>query len=166
MARGRGRRAGPGSRTHRGGRGFRLRDQGRGATIKALLLAYGFFDDESGSASHAAHGGPGALLSTEELAGFVENYVGGTMLRDHPLAFPAKAALHSLPPSFHIIAECDPLADSDRAVAERMRAGGADVEATTYAGAMHSFLEAVSISALADRAFQESATWLAARLGA
>lgn len=143
---------------------IRLRDAGRGDAIKALLLAYGFFDASTDSQSHRAHGAAGALLSNEELRGFAENYVGGTGREDDPLAFPARAALHDLPPAFHIVAELDPLADSDREVAARQRLAGGEVEARTYAGATHSFLEAVSIAPLAARALQESAEWLAARL--
>jgi acetyl esterase len=143
-----------------------LRDRGRGELIKALVLAYGFFDDETSSPSHEAFGQPGALLSSEELVGFAENYVGGTGFRTHPLAFPARAELHDLPPSFHLIAECDPLADSDRAMAAKLAASGNVVETRVYAGATHSFLEAVSIAPLAEQALQDSAGWLAAQLDA
>ena len=41
---------------------IRLRDCGRGDTIKAMVLAYGFFDARTDTPSHAAHGQPGALL--------------------------------------------------------------------------------------------------------
>ena len=119
-----------------------------------------FFDDDATTNSQRQYGQPGALLSTEELAGFLENYLAGPSDRDDPLALPAKAQLHGLPPSFHLIAECDPLADEDRAMAARMAEAGDDVRAVVYPGACHSFLEAVSISALSERAFAEIASWL------
>lgn len=145
---------------------LRLRDKGEGERIAAALFAYGFFDDDFSTASHRLHGGDDKILTSNELAAFIDHYLGGTPHRDDPLALPARAELHDLPPSFHIIAECDPLADSDRVVADRMAAAGNDVKYEIYPGAVHSFLEAVSISSLANRAFAQSAAWLAERLGA
>lgn len=137
-----------------------LRDRGAGAQIKALLLNYGFFDADFSTDSHARHGGPGKLLTSEELAWYLENYLGGTEHWTNPLALPALAELHALPPSLHVIAECDPLADADRALADRLERAGNAVTCRVYRGATHSFLEAVSIAPLADRALAESAAWL------
>lgn len=143
---------------------LRLRDRGDGDRVAAMLCAYGFFDDDIATGSHHLHGGDDKILTTTELGGFLDNYLGGTPHRDDPFALPGRADLRDLPPSFHIIAECDPLADGDRALADRLAAAGCEVRAETYPGAVHSFLEAVSISSLADRAFTDSAAWLAARL--
>ena len=145
---------------------LRLRDRGEAGRIAAALFAYGFFDDDFTTASHRDHGGDDKILTTTELGAYLDNYLGGTPHRDDPLALPARANLHGLPPSFHIVAACDPLADGDRAVAARMAAAGNEVRCEVYPGAVHSFLEAVSISSLADRAFAESAEWLAGRFGA
>ncbi len=71
-----------------------------------------------------------------------------------------RADLRGLPPSFLVIAECDPVADSMRELAQRMRAAGNAVDAKVYPGAAHSFLEAVSISRLANEAFDDSARWI------
>jgi acetyl esterase len=143
---------------------IKRRDAGGPAQVAALLLNYGFFDADFTTASQARHGGDGALLTTEELAWFLDNYLDGTPHRDHPLALPARADLRGLPPSFHVIAQCDPLADGDRAMVEKMLAAGCDVEAKVYRGATHSFLEAVSISPLAEEALARSSAWLAATL--
>ncbi|MDB5453662.1 MAG: hypothetical protein JWO33_2240 [Caulobacteraceae bacterium] len=143
---------------------IKLRDARGSAQVAALLLNYGFFDADFRTASHARHGGPDKLLTTDELAWFLDNYLEGTPHRDHPLALPARADLRGLPPSFHVIAQCDPLADGDRAMVEKMRAAGDEVEAKVYPGATHSFLEAVSISPLAESALAESSAWLADRL--
>lgn len=143
---------------------LKLRDEGSAAAFAALLLNYGFFDADFETASQRRHGGPGGLLTTEELRGYLENYLAGTPDREHPYALPARAELSRLPPSFHVIAQCDPLADGDRAMAERMRAAGDEVESRVYRGATHSFLEAVSISRLAEEALTESSEWLKSRL--
>ncbi|GAA0316630.1 alpha/beta hydrolase [Sphingomonas oligophenolica] len=138
------------------------RDEGN-APLSALLLAYGFFDDDFTGESHRDHGGPGKLLTSTELGRYLDNYLGPAPYPDDPLALPARAALHDLPPSFHIVAECDPLADSDRRIAERMAGAGNMVRCKIYRGATHSFLEAVSIAPIAERAVAESAAWLVER---
>ena len=141
---------------------LRLRDARKGAA--ALLLNYGAFDTVE-RASHARFDGDAFMLTSAEMAGFWENYLGpdGTA-HDHPLARPILADLHGLPPTFLCIAECDILADENLFMADRLRDAGVAVTATVYRGATHSFLEAVEISALADRALDDSARWLRDRL--
>jgi acetyl esterase len=73
---------------------------------------------------------------------------------------PLRADLTGLPPAFMAIAECDILADCNHAFASRLGEAGVPVRAVTYAGATHSFLEAVSIAPLAARAFDEQAAWI------
>jgi acetyl esterase len=141
-----------------------LRDRGQAGRLAAMVLNYGFFDADFTTASQRRHGGVDKMLSSEELTGYIEGYLGGTPHRDDPLALPLLADLARLPPSFHVIAECDPLCDSDLALVRRMTAAGNSVESRLYRGATHSFLEAVSISAIAERAFAESSAWLRARL--
>ena len=58
------------------------------------------------------------------------------------------------------IPECDLLAEQSLKMADRLRDAEVAVRAEIYAGASHSFLEAVSISAVADRALTEGAGWL------
>jgi acetyl esterase len=142
-----------------------LRDRGEGDRIAAALFNYGFFDADFDTPSQRAHGGEGKLLTTEELRGYLNHYLGDAPWTD-PLALPALASLHDLPPSFHVIASCDPLADGDRAMARRLKEAGNAVVAREYRGATHSFLEAVSISSLAERAFAETADWLKQQLHA
>jgi acetyl esterase len=71
-----------------------------------------------------------------------------------------KADMTGLPPAFLAIAECDILTDTNHAMATRLQAAGVRVDARTYQGATHSFLEAVSVSSLADAAFDDAANWL------
>ena len=143
-----------------------LRDGGERPRLAGLLLNYGFFDADLTTESQRRHGGPGKLLTREELAVYLDNYLGGTEHGANPLALPALAALHDLPPSVHVIAECDPLADGDRAMAAKLKEAGNQVEVQLYRGATHSFLEAVSISSIADRALSESSRWLRTAWGA
>lgn len=141
---------------------LRLRDAGKDAA--ALLLNYGAFDTVE-RASHARFDGEAFMLTVPEMAAFWENYLGPDgAAHDHPHARPMIADLHDLPPAFLCIAECDILADENHAMADRLREAGVEVTAAVYPGATHSFLEAVEISALADRALEEAARWLRERL--
>lgn len=137
-----------------------LRDAGSGHRPMAVLCNYGFFDADFDTPSQQRFGDPGAMLTRDELAGFLDNYLGKDWSAPSPLALPILADLAGLPPSFHVIAACDPLADGDRAMVERLRAAGNACESVVYDGATHSFLEAVSISALAGRALADGSAWL------
>lgn len=137
-----------------------LRDRGAGQPIAGMLLNYGFFDANFETPSQKRDGGPGGMLTVDELAGFLDEYFEPGAQRDDPLALPALARLHDLPPSFHVIAGRDPLADGDRDIAERMAAEGNSVDIKIYPSATHSFLEAMSISEVARRAIADSSAWL------
>ena len=133
--------------------------------LAALLLNYGAFAGRpDGHASYARFGGEAYNLTAAEMAGFWRDYAREESDLANPLASPLLADLHNLPPSFFTIAECDVLADENIALAERMRAAGVPVEARVHGGAAHSFLEAISISPLAERAVDEGAAWLRERL--
>lgn len=142
-----------------------LRDRERPSPLRALVLNYGFFDIDRDTHSNALYGGPDELLTTEELAGYMADYIRHEAdLRD-PLVQPSLARLHDLPPSLHIVAECDPLADSCREMAARMLREGSRAELHVFKGATHSFLEAVSVSSQARSAFARTNQWLGEVLG-
>lgn len=141
---------------------LRLRAEGR-PMPSALLLNYGAFDPGH-SASYARYGGPAYMLTVPEMDGFWINYTRDPADLKNPLVAPILADLRGLPPTFIAIAECDILADGNRAMAARLADAGVAVESREYAGATHSFLEAMSISPLASRAIDEAADWLARQL--
>ena len=58
------------------------------------------------------------------------------------------------------------LAEQNVAFAKRLHEAGVAAEKREYAGATHSFLEAVSIAEVAGRALDDCATWLRKRLRA
>ncbi|CAF1082101.1 unnamed protein product [Rotaria sordida] len=88
------------------------------------------------------------------------NYVRDERDFDDPPVCPLHADLRGLPPSFLAIAECDVLADKNRAMAEALCNANVEVEERVYQGATHSFLEVVRIAALSDRALNEATCWL------
>jgi acetyl esterase len=73
---------------------------------------------------------------------------------------PAYADLHGLPPALLVIPECDVLRDDSFAMADRLRDAGVATHMHHYSGATHSFLEAVSMAKISDRAFDDTGRWL------
>jgi acetyl esterase len=88
------------------------------------------------------------------------NYLRSEADASDPLACPAVARLEGLPPTFLAVAGQDILAEQSQALAGRLAQAGVEARLEVYEGATHSFLEAVSISALADRALQDASDWL------
>ena len=143
---------------------LKLRELGR-PQLQAMLLNYGAFSTES-SASFTRYDGSRYMLTVDEMNYFWRNYMRNAAdLRD-PLAVPYLADLRGLPPALISIAACDILADGNRGMASRLQAAGVATEVQVYEGATHSFLEAVAIAPLADRALESAARWLRSRLSA
>ncbi len=135
-----------------------LKGQGK-PVLDAMVLNYGAFD-HAVTASHERYGSDGYMLNSAEMVVFWDAYLRGAEDYGNPLAVPLRADLSGLPPAFLCIAACDILTDGNLVMAASLRAAGVPVSANLYEGASHSFLEAVSISPLADRAFTEAAAWL------
>lgn len=137
---------------------LRLRDAGL-PVVSAMLLNYGVFSDAA-TASWSRYDGPRYMLECVEMQGFWHNYLADQAQRSDPLAMPLLADLRGLPQAFMAIAACDILADGNHAMAAALREAGVAVDAREYAGATHSFLEAMSVSDLANRAIDETSQWL------
>jgi len=129
----------------------------------AMVLNYGAFAPDH--LPSYARFGDGYSLEADEMDVFWSNYVERPAQLEDPLAVPLRADLAGLPPAFLAIAECDILADCNHAFAARLAAAGVPVTSVAYAGATHSFLEAMSIAPLASRALDEQAAWIGAAVG-
>lgn len=125
----------------------------------AMLLNYGAFAPER-TPSYARFGAGDYSLEADEMDAFWAAYVDGPEQYADPLVAPLRADLTGLPPAFLAVAECDILADCNNDFAHKLAEAGVPVHAVTYRGATHSFLEAVSIAPLADRALGEQAAWI------
>ncbi|MFO1467427.1 MAG: alpha/beta hydrolase [Steroidobacteraceae bacterium] len=144
------------------GAALRLRDRGD-TPLRALLLNYGVYSPEP-TPSYDLYDGPRYMLNVEEMRYFWESYVRHPSDLRNPLAAPLLADLAGLPPALLSVGNCDILADSNRAMAAKLEAAGVPTELRVYEGASHSFLEAMSISTLANGALDDAAHWLRARL--
>jgi acetyl esterase len=143
---------------------LRLRDVGQPQLIRAMVLNYGVFDRRSSPEAHHRFGGAGNMLTSEEMESFWRNYLRDDGDAEDPLVCPLRADLHGVPRAVLVVPECDLLAEQSLKMADHLRAAGVPVELKFYRGATHSFLEAVSIAPLADRAFADTAAWLRASL--
>lgn len=140
-----------------------LRLQAAGRPMPAgLLLNYAALDMEI-RPSHQKFDGAPYMLDVEEMKAFWADYLGSEPA-SNPQARPLEADLAGLPPVHLCIAACDILVDENLELERRLRAAGTEVSSIVYEGATHSFLEAVSISPLAQRALQDGADWLKGRL--
>jgi len=144
---------------------LRLRDSGAPTVLRALLLNYGGFTGRCSDEAEASYGGPGSVMDRAEVEYYFASYLGdGRFESDDPYACQAAADLEGLPPAFLVIPECDILSEQSYALRERMAAAGVEVLSEVYPGVTHSFLEAMSISAMARRAIADGAAWLRDRL--
>jgi acetyl esterase len=142
------------------GAALSLRRADKGNMLRALLLNYGVYDCNFGRRSYLRYGNDDYMLTVAEMITFWDNYVGHHDDRSNPLACPLRADLRGLPTAFLAIAECDALYDENIDMAAQLRAAGVTVESVIYPGATHSFLEAVSMAAVSNRAFDDEAQWL------
>lgn len=143
-----------------------LRDNGLPRAVRALLLNYGVFARHPSPGAIARLGGPGNMLTADEMEGFWRNYLRDESDANDPRACPLVADLRRLPPARLVVAECDLLAEQSVALYQRLVAADIAASLAIYRGAAHSFLEAVSIAPLADRALRESGEWLREALAA
>jgi acetyl esterase len=143
-----------------------LRDAGEAQRLCGMLLIYGCYTNELSEHAANGYGAEGNLLTSREMSAFWDNYLQTPDDALDPLATPLRARLEGLPPAFLISGQCDVLAEQSVAFAARLRDAGVAVSEQQYVGATHSFLEAVSIAEVADRAIGDGAKWLRARLEA
>jgi acetyl esterase len=139
------------------------RDAGRSLPA-AMILNYGAFAPEH-TPSYARFGQGDYSLEADEMDIFWDNYVADPAQLANPLVAPLRADLTALPPAFLAIAECDILADCNHSFAARLTEAGVAVKSQVYAGATHSFLEAMSIAPLASRALDDQAAWIGRTIG-
>jgi acetyl esterase len=142
-----------------------LRDEGEPRLLQGMLLFYGCFTRLLSEASANGYGAEGNMLSSSEMEGFWKSYLSDPADGLNPLASPLLAKLDGLPKTFQVVAQCDVLAEQNLAFFRCLRDAGVAAEMHEYAGATHSFLEAISIADVAGRALDDSATWIRKCLG-
>jgi acetyl esterase len=141
-----------------------LRNTGEGSLLRALVLNYGAFGIDLSPDDVRKYGGPDHMLTAEEMTYFWSQYLAGESDTTNPLAVPLLADLHDLPPAFLCVPQCDVLTTQSLILDGRLQTAGVNTRTIIYEGATHSFLEAVSISGVAEKAFADASVWLRERL--
>ncbi|MDB5714921.1 MAG: acetylesterase [Sphingomonadales bacterium] len=139
---------------------LRLRDRGEPGLVKAILSNYGAFTTEISDQAEARFGGPGSIMDRGEARQYWANYLRDTRDETDPFACPIHADLTEFPPVFLVVPELDIVAEQSIAMHDRLREAGVPVSSRIYPGAIHSFLEAMSISSLARTAIADGADFI------
>ncbi|MFC4309428.1 alpha/beta hydrolase [Steroidobacter flavus] len=139
---------------------LRLRDEGEANAVHAVVTNYAVTDIYSEPEALQRYGYEGYMLAAEEMPRYWDNYLRSRDEANNPLVCPVLADLRGLPPVFMVIPECDILTEQNWRLAEQLKQAGVSVTTSFYKGASHSFLEAMSISALSNRAIDDTARWL------
>jgi len=137
-----------------------LRDLPSSPLLRGMVLNYGAFISRCSAQACRRFDGPEYMLGCEEMNGYWRNYLRNDRDAQDPLACPLLAVLGGLPPAFFAIAECDILAEQNVEMARRLRASGVPTHSVVYAGASHSFIEAMSIAAVGSQALADASGWL------
>ncbi|UTX54295.1 alpha/beta hydrolase fold domain-containing protein [Leucobacter aridicollis] len=134
------------------------------ASLKAMLLYYGGYGLED-SPSRKSFGGFWDGMSSDDLALIHSTYLTGPADRESPYATPLSADLEaSLPPTFVLGAELDPLRDDTEALGRRLAAAGHDVHWAITPGVLHSFLHFGRMLDAATAAMRDGAAFAKTRL--
>ncbi len=136
------------------------RDRKSASPLLAMLLNYGAFVSQCSADACRRFGGPEYMLGCEEMKQYWHNYMRSDADARDPLVCPLLASLGGLPPAFLAIAECDILGEQSLEMARRLEEAGVPARNVVYAGASHSFIEAMSIAAVSNQALADASAWL------
>ncbi|WP_421729217.1 alpha/beta hydrolase [Brevundimonas sp.] len=142
----------------------RLHARGEVDLVRAILSNYGGYDASISDAAEAHFGGEESVMSRAEAEEYYGNYLNGDDEADDPHVYPILADLTGFPSVFLVIAECDILAEQGVAMDAHLRSQGVETRTETYPGAIHSFLEAMSVSEVARRAIADGAAFIRSKL--
>lgn len=140
---------------------LRLREVGQHACIRALVLNYGAWTPALSDIARQTLGTSEDMLSGAEMDEFWAAYLGPDA--EHvagPLSAPLQAALHALPPTLLLWGDRDVLAEQNAGMAQRLVEAGVHTRTQVYAGAPHSFIEAMAVSDKARDAISRGAGWM------
>ena len=139
---------------------MRLRDRGRSEIVKAILSNYGGFSSRISDESEARFGGPDSIMDRTEARQYWMNYLRTPEDEADPYACPIHASLFGFPPVMLVIPDQDIVAEHSFTMHKRLKDANVEVTCRVYPGAIHSFLEAMSISQLARQGIADGAEFV------
>ncbi|MCY1246729.1 Acetyl esterase [compost metagenome] len=104
-------------------------------------------------------------MDRKEVRYFIRNYTRSKDDMTNPEIHLLDANVADLPPVFLVVADRDIISENSLAMDAKLRAAGNAVDCRIYRGATHSFLEAMSMSALARQAIADGAGFIVRILG-
>jgi acetyl esterase len=143
---------------------LRLRALGRLSLVRAILSNYGGFAATISDEAETRFGGPGSIMDRAEALQYYANYLRSPEDARDPCACPLHADLSGFPPVLLIVPEMDIITEQSLAMESRLRDFGVTTECKIYRGAIHSFLEAMSVSVLACEAIADGVAFISAKL--
>lgn len=140
---------------------LRLRERDEHARVRALVLNYGAWTPTLSDTARQTLGGSDDMLSGAEMDEFWVAYLGTDAAQQTgALMAPLHASLHALPPALLLWGDRDVLAEQNAAMAQRLAEAGVPARTQVYAGAPHSFIEAMAVSDTARDAIARGAEWM------
>jgi acetyl esterase/lipase/predicted FMN-binding regulatory protein PaiB len=139
---------------------LQLRDLGEGERVSAVLAYYAGYTPDCSPHSRRMYGTDADMLTAVEVDTFWNYYISKPDDRNTPYTHGLLGDLKGLPPYFIGVGECDVLSEQNLAMAGKLLASGVSVDVKLYAGAPHSFIEAVQVSSIARQALQDGADFL------
>jgi acetyl esterase len=131
-----------------------------GAPPSFQVLIYPMLDATASSASYAQFA-QGYGFSSEKSRWYFDRYLPPGVDRRAPRVSPLFEPIgDQLPATLIVTAECDPLRDDGERHAERLRAGGVDVELRRYAGMIHGFFQMTGALEGSRRLHRELGDWI------
>ena len=128
-----------------------------GPKLAAQLLIYPGVDmDADGPYPSRVDNAEGYFLTADDMAWFMQHYVGETPEHADPRMSPLKGELAGLPPAVVATAEFDPLRDEGEAYAEALGAAGVEVDVQRYDGLVHGFFDMGVLSKAAQAATDDA----------
>jgi acetyl esterase len=128
--------------------------------VTGQVLIYPVVDTDDTRASFVEFGGPGLLMTTDDMRWFWDNYVPEQALRSlaeiSPLLAPDVAGMA---PALVVVAEHDVLRDGALAYAERLSEHGVDVRIDRYPNMIHGFAPLIGLVDDSDRALASVARY-------
>jgi acetyl esterase len=143
----------------------RLLARGERDLVRAILANYGGYDSEISDEAEERFGGPDAIMSRAEAYEYYANYLNGDDQIDDPHVYALKGDLTGFPPVFLVTPACDILTEHGIAMDAHLRSFGVDTRSKVYPGAIHGFLEAMSVSAVAREALADGAAFVCEQIG-
>jgi acetyl esterase len=109
--------------------------------------------------------GESYFVTASMMRWFIDLYLRNALATD-PQASPLLATdFVGMPPTYMLLCGCDPLFAEGKDYAFKLKAAGSEVAVNSYPGQIHAFLTMDLLIPEATRAINESAAWIAARLG-